>query len=158
QTTFYYASLSLPSFEVCWSPKTNYFVTSSDLSFQLIKPDDAPPLDTQFVDQTVWKLKPGASTPCAWSPDGEKLALMYQSDNGIPSGVKIIDFAARQVRDLPMDDSFVHPFWSPDSRMLALVTYNFNAPGNLYIYDATTAQQVFYHPHLNFVTWLPVPS
>lgn len=151
QMTFYYASLSLPFMDICWSPKTNHFIVAFETAFQLVTPDGTPPLDTRFVDPAIWKLESGALTPCSWSPDGEKISLMVH-----PDAVKIIDFAARQVTDLPnIDDSFVYTYWSPDSRMLALKTYNFNAPGDLLIYDMSTMQQVFYQPYLNFVTWLP---
>ena len=155
QVAFHYTSIR--NFDICWSPKTDHFVVSSESGFALITPDGLLPLDVSFVDPSIWKVTPAADDSCAWSPDGNKLALVQSNRSSSPI-VQIIDFEKRSVSEIRVDHParFLISHWSPDSRMLALKTYRpLLESGDTYMYDISTMQQIYYQTHANFLSWLP---
>jgi Tol biopolymer transport system component len=157
--TFFYASPDY--FDACWSPTTDHFIAAFDTGFTLMTPQGVPPLDLSFVDPSVWLLRPGSTTPCDWSPDGTKLLLIYGRNYPLSPGVKVIDFTARTVSDIYVGNrySLLHPYWSADSRMLALKTYHLSRdPNDVYIYDMATLQPVLFQKELEFINWVSLPS
>jgi Tol biopolymer transport system component len=149
--------------DICWSTVTSHFIAASMTRFKLVAMDPSQPLDVSFVDPSVWTLSAGSIMPCSWSPDGTKLVLIYQTstpDHHVPPGVKVIDFVQRQVSDIEVgvDTSFWTPYWSHDSRMLALRSYQpSRAPNDVYIYDTVTMQQVLAQTDLEFKAWIANP-
>lgn len=155
QVTYYH--LWFDYVDICWSTTTDHFLLASMTRSKLITPDTAQSLDVSFVDPSVWQLDPGSTFPCAWSPDGSKLALVYSVGYPIPPRVKVIDFAARQVTDIDVGEeaSFWSPYWSHDSRLLALKSYEpSRSPNDVYFYDTTTMQRVMGQTNLEFIAWI----
>jgi dipeptidyl aminopeptidase/acylaminoacyl peptidase len=156
QVTFHYTAAE--NIETCWSPKTNHFIAVSEIHFTLITPDGSPPLDTSFVDPSIWMQNTVYYDACAWSPDAKKLVLVQRNPSSPPIA-HIIDFEKRTVSDIRVNHPapFLIPYWSPDSRLLALKTYRpLLASGDTYIYDtSTTIEQIYYQTHANFLSWLP---
>ena len=112
------------------------------------------------ISSPFWQLQPGSTIPCAWSPDGTKLTLICQHDYLGTPGVKIINFNTHEVKDIQIDGeaSLLNPYWSPDSQMLALKTYEpALSPNNVYIYDTSTLKQVMFMENTDFIAWLATP-
>jgi Tol biopolymer transport system component len=146
--------------DMCWSPTTDHFLIVTDNNFNMMTPGGAP-LDLSFIDPPIWQVRPGSSEPCAWSPDGTKLTLIY-SQHRQPPGVKVIDFVERKVSDIQVRGPYdlLMSYWSPDSRMLAIKTYTVSRdPNDIFIYDMSTStpQPVFYQKDLEFRDWLILP-
>jgi hypothetical protein len=155
QVTFHYPGTAY--FETCWSPITNHFIATSQTDFKLITPAGVPPLDMSFVDPSIWQQPSVLYDACTWSPDGKKIALI-QANHPLAPIVQIIDLENRTTTPIYVDHKarFLIPYWSPDSRLLALKTYRpVLDSGDTYIYDITTMQQLLYQSHANFLLWLP---
>jgi WD40 repeat protein len=158
QVSFHY--IAVDYFDSCWSPDTNHFIIISKAGFELITPDGLLPLDTSFVDPSLWKQKAPTYDGCAWSPDGKKLVLIY-ADHPAPPVIQLLDFENRKVTELRIQPEarFLFPSWSLDSRLLALKTYRpILDSGDTYVYDTAIMQQIFYRPHANFLAWIPNPA
>ncbi len=73
-------------------------------------------------------------TATGWSPDGLRLAGVFQSDSGRPVGVGVYDLAAQKATSVSDDESFAVK-WLPDSRR---VVYFAKGGRELVVLDTTT--------------------
>ncbi len=124
--------------------------------------------------QLVRKVK-GLINTLAWSPVGEQLVYVYQSNPGqfMPSELRLVNADGSSERllatDLPMPgERRYRPAWSPDGHHVAFVQLD-NPPifhtilalasGNIYVVDTLTGQTTklssFEERDITYPTWAP---
>ena len=123
---------------VTLSPKGDRVAFSSDANNQLFTAPVAPTSGTVPADLQGIGMDGGdAFAATGWSPDGSRLAGIFGSSSGRPTGVGVYDLGTRTATILSSDQSFSVK-WLADSRRVVYFTRN---GSELVVLDTATRQR-----------------
>jgi Tol biopolymer transport system component len=100
-----------------WSPDSKRIVFSDWRQLYVISADGSTPAEELIPNpnREVWP---------AWWPDGNSITFNDYPVPGQFVGIKIFDFATRQVSVMPESEGFIMPTWSPDGKYMVATASN----------------------------------